>query len=90
MQQSGALQFFCVQAVGIMTEEGFQHVYRRYVGSKPGSYLATAEKVVGYTWVAFFVVWTSPVWVYPVVLDMKKEEALLGFDAFKPILFGRK
>lgn len=85
MHQSGALQFFCMQALGIMVEDGVQAIYRQFsrdTRSGPGN----AERIAGYIWVVCFLVWTSPVWVFPATLKMREEEALLNLSALKPLL----
>ena len=81
MRQSGALQFFCMQALGIMIEDGVQVVWRKYFKSTVGM----VERAVGYAWVVYFLVWTSPIWVFPATLNMRKEDAMLNFSALKAI-----
>ena len=90
MQQSGALQFFVMQALGIVIEDGVCAIYKQYFGSKSGSGTARVARIIGYVWVLFFIVWTSPVWIYPAMLKMRKEDAMLSLDAVKPVFLGRK
>ena len=85
MSQSGALHFFCIQALGIMIEDGVQAIWRDRFRSTTGRF----ERVVGYAWVLFFLVWTSPVWVFSVSLNMRKEDAMLSFDALKTLFVPR-
>lgn len=88
MRQSGALQYFCMQALGIMIEDGVKELYRQLTGVTrrlPSS----VESAIGYVWVLFFFVWTSPVWVYPATLQMREEEAMLSLSALKPLLSWR-
>ncbi|TKA60953.1 hypothetical protein B0A55_11829 [Friedmanniomyces simplex] len=80
-RRSGALQFFIMQALGIVLEDGVQHVYRRFFKQILGKHASLVEKVVGYAWVLVSILWTSPVWVYPALLNMRKEDALLSLEA---------
>lgn len=58
------MQFFCIQTLGIMLEDAVQALYWSYRGEKVGAspWAATA---LGYLWVVAWMVWTSPVWIYP-------------------------
>jgi hypothetical protein len=62
--ETGALRFFLMQALGIMLEDAVTAVvgplYR-------GRFNKGWMKVLGYTWVILWLVWASPVWVYPLV-----------------------
>lgn len=89
MRQTGALHFFCMQALGIMMEDGVQAVYQQYFTTTDGGISEMVGRGVGYAWVLFFIVWTSPVWVFPALLNMRKEDALLSLDAVKPLSGGR-
>ena len=89
MRQSGALWFFSMQVLGIMIEDGVLAIYRRLTGSKRSSLMVSVERAVGYVWVVFFLIWTSPVWIYPVTLQMKEEDALLSLVALEPLWSGR-
>lgn len=88
MAESGALQFFCMQALGIVLEDGAQAVYRKVTGRTQGSNPTLLERSIGYSWVLFFIVWTTPVWVFPVTLKMRKQDARLDFEAAKPMFSG--
>ena len=89
MRQSGALQFFCMQALGIMIEDGVQALYRQYMKGRTKRPAHMIERLVGYVWVLFFIVWTSPVWVFPTQLHMREGDALLSVSAIKPLFSGR-
>ena len=84
MQQSGALQFFCMQALGIMMEDGVKALYKRLT-AVTWRLPRSVEHAIGYTWVLFFFVWTSPVWVFPATLQMQEKEAMLSLSALKPL-----
>lgn len=80
--QSGALQFFCTQAVGIMFEDGIQEIYRILFGDRE----TRLCKAIGFIWVIAFISWSSPVWVYPIARTMEREDMLLTIYAVRPLL----
>ncbi len=80
--ESGALGFFCTQALGIVIEDGFQELYRRAFGIRKNWF----EKIVGFVWVVGFISWSSPVWVYPVGRTMKREDMVLTPSALRPLI----
>lgn len=91
MHRSGAFQFFTMQAVGIMIEDAVQVVWRKLMPSAGSSTLLQAfGKVMGYLWVVTFVVWSSPVWVYPFIREMRHEDAMLSFASVAPVFFRRE
>lgn len=53
--ESGAVLFFCLQALGILIEEAVQTV--------PGV-PSFARKIIGHVWVVVFMSWSAPVWFY--------------------------
>ena len=89
MRQSGALQFFCTQALGIMLEDGVIAIYKRSMRPKKAERIAGVEKAIGCLWVMSFIVWSSPVWVFPVTINTRKEHALLGPSAIQPFFWPR-
>lgn len=52
-------KFFLLQAFGVMVEDGVQAT----VGGMaiPGP----CRRMIGYMWVAVFLVWSTPVWMFP-------------------------
>lgn len=77
--ETGAYMFFVLQAFAIMFEDGVEELYRRlgftrmtkdsgpaqggerqFNGTKPFLW----QKLIGYGWVALFMVWTTPGWSY--------------------------
>ena len=58
MRQSGALQFFCMQALGILIEDGVQEIYKQIAKRKIGVTPSVGERIIGYTWVVTFLIWT--------------------------------
>ncbi|CZR63672.1 uncharacterized protein PAC_13569 [Phialocephala subalpina] len=75
--QSGALRFFCTQALGIMLEDGIQGLYRRIFGNRK----RLLREAVGYIWVFAWLCWSTPAWVYPVARTMERRDVLLTLDA---------
>jgi hypothetical protein len=82
MAQSGALRFFCTQALGIIAEDGVQELYRRVFGNQK----SRVGKAIGYLWVLAFLSWSTPVWVYPVARTMKREDMMLTVNALRPLV----
>lgn len=65
LSESGAVNFFCSQALGIMVEDGVQEIYRRSVGSSRKETPKLWAKIMGYVWVVSFMSCTLPVWAFP-------------------------
>jgi hypothetical protein len=86
--RSGALQFFCVQVLGIVLEDCVQAIWGKIPGSQSNAGGLFA-RVMGYFWVAAFVIWSSPVWIYPVILGFREEDAMLSFASIKSIVSRR-
>jgi len=64
LQQSGAVRFFCTQAVGIMIEDIVKETFVDR-SLKRGQASATIRHVLGYVWVVCFLAWSTPAWLYP-------------------------
>ena len=82
-EQSGAMEFFCTQALGIMIEDGVQEVWRLMGGRKNTLF----TRSVGFIWTIGFISWSSPIWVYPVARGMRREDMMLSLWAMKPYKF---
>jgi hypothetical protein len=89
MRQSGAMLFFCMQALGIMIEDGVQALYRQSMKGKMTTRAKRIARTVGYGWVLFFIVWRSPVSVFPAHLQMREEDPMLSLSAVKPLFSGQ-
>ena len=75
--ESGAMDFFILQAVGIVIEDGFQwmigipfarkksETQRRTTSVSRVVDSVWTRRLVGYTWVLIFFSWASPIWLYP-------------------------
>ena len=72
--ESGAMEFFILQALGILIEDGFQWMI--FAGKNSETQRRTTfvsrvvdsvwtRRLVGYTWVLIFFSWASPTWLYP-------------------------
>lgn len=67
-RNSGALQYFCTCATGIMFEDAVEAIWRRLVGPY-GSKQPTPrwQRYVGYVWTILFLCWCTPRWIYPLI-----------------------
>lgn len=87
VRDSGSLSFFCLQALGIMLEDGVQDVYRRIRGpSRAGPIEKGLLRAVGYVWVVVFLTWSGPGWIYPWLQVGKKADNMLTFGNFRSVL----
>lgn len=77
MRESGALQFFAVQPIAIIVEDGVQALYRLTFGARrkedddrPSSSPSSPPlwiRSVGYFWLILFLSWSTPVWSFPLL-----------------------
>lgn len=87
--ESGAIQFFCTQAFGILFEDCVQELYHRI---RPREHRSSQErswaKIVGYAWLCVFLSWSTPVWTYPAMRrnggDAK--DAILPYSIMKSLI----
>ncbi|KAI9044714.1 wax synthase family protein [Aspergillus affinis] len=77
-EESGAIWFFMMQAVGILVESAFQHVCRGWIGRLS----PVVRRGLGYVWVCIFLLWTTPVWMIPMVRSVFAD----GTPVFSPFL----
>jgi hypothetical protein len=72
-QESGAVRFFCTQALGIMVEDAVQAIYRSVGGEKrDGQQVKVWKRVVGWVWtVVFLFFWSTPAWFFPIAVGEK-------------------
>lgn len=74
-QQSGSLRFFGTQAVGIIIEDGVGALTRWAMSDmKKASIYQPFHKILGYTWVVAFMVWSTPAWIYPSLYANRGED----------------
>lgn len=84
LRQSGALRFFCTNALGVIFEDGAQEIFRRLNGGKDSGRLWS--RVLGYVWVVVFLSWSTACWQYPYSRIMRWEDKILAPDALRSLL----
>ena len=65
--ESGAVRYFCMQALGIVIEDAVQAGYIAITGSddrRQGGRPSLWKRFLGYIWVACFQAWSMPVYWY--------------------------
>lgn len=77
-EDSGALWFFTLQAVGVLIESAFQRVFRGWVNALSPA----VRRGLGFVWVSGFLLWTAPVWMNPMVRSVYAD----GTPVFSPFL----
>lgn len=66
-EEAGAMRFFVMQAVGIIVEDTVQGIYRWLMGQERTAAKPTRwKRALGFMWLLVWLIWTTPVWVYPV------------------------
>ncbi|GKZ25441.1 hypothetical protein AbraIFM66951_000653 [Aspergillus brasiliensis] len=66
IDESGALWFFALQILGVAGE-----MLAEKLLAPVSVYMSTrVRRGVGYVWVAAFMVWTLPVWIYPILVQL--------------------
>lgn len=69
---SGAIQFFCTQALGILLEDSAQAMYYSAFGrSRVSTSPALWSRCLGYVWLVIFLSWSMPVYLYPTLYRTK-------------------
>ena len=75
--QSGAIQFFVTQVFGILLEDLARtqcfRLRKHFNGQTRQWALAPVSSYFGYIWVLLFLVWSTPVWIYPSIAANKGE-----------------
>lgn len=67
-RESGALQFFCTVATGIMCEDAVEAIWSHLVGpNRPDQPTPLWQRCVGYLWTILFLCWCTPRWTYPLI-----------------------
>lgn len=64
---SGAVTFFCTQAIGVLLEDFACSVYRSVEGISRDQPVTRGQRIIGYLWVGTFMAWSLPVYVYPML-----------------------
>lgn len=67
-RESGALQFFCTVATGIMCEDAVEAIWSHLVGlNRSDQPTPLWQRCVGYLWTILFLCWCTPRWTYPLI-----------------------
>ena len=80
---SGAVRFFCTQALGVWLEESAIAVYCSVTGvSRSAGPRMHWPRLLGYVWVVLFLSWSWPAYMYPMLYRIRKgsEDSLLPFS----------
>ena len=85
-QESGALRFFAMQALGIVIEDTVQGAFRWAKSRKrsPGR-PSKWKRVIGFVWLVFWLFWTTPDWVYPTA-QRSSGKGILRFSMMRWLL----
>jgi hypothetical protein len=67
MQQSGALQFFSIQPLGIVIEDLILSRLHLVPGIKQKRPPAIIQRCIGFAWVGLWMAWTAPAYLYPIM-----------------------
>ena len=80
---SGAVNFFCTQALGIWIEEIAAAIFCSVSGiSGSGGRNSYWNRLLGYIWVVLFVSWSWPAYMYPMLYRIRQgsEDSFLPFS----------
>lgn len=87
VRDSGVFRFFLTQIAGIAFEDAAGALYRalsaRYAGGGGGRQDPWWIRIPGYAWVAAFLAWTTPCWVYPIAAT-PPGRPMLPFSVVRP------
>ncbi|KAF5857250.1 hypothetical protein ETB97_006048 [Aspergillus alliaceus] len=64
---SGAVQFFCTQALGVVVEDLVVNAYCALRGVPRNRAASRVERVIGFLWVGSFQAWSLPAYLYPML-----------------------
>jgi hypothetical protein len=85
-RDSGAMKAFIAQALGLIIEEIVMSIYQRL--PRHARFAENWEKALGFTWVALFLTWSVPAYIYPMMwrsnqglMDSTIPFSLFGEDA---------
>lgn len=84
LRDSGAMRFFLAQALGMIIEDVAIRAYRRL---PPGTKIPlVAEKGLGFLWVAIFLTWSVPAYMYPMMWRANQglNDSTIPFSFFGP------
>lgn len=80
-RDSGALQFFCTLATGILFEDAVEAIWNHVMKSNSSEQLTPPlwQRGVGYLWTIIFLSWCTPKWIFPML-----ERHRAGIDEVYP------
>ncbi|KAL5341653.1 membrane bound O-acyl transferase family-domain-containing protein [Aspergillus crustosus] len=81
--KAGAIAFFSVQAAGIVVEDAVEALSQTLPFFRNNAWV---RRTVGYLWVAGFLVWSTPIWMYPAVRLQLDPTQLFPFHLTMPFL----
>ena len=67
ISSSGAIQFFCTQALGVLVEDLVVNAYSTLRGLGHNQPATLAERAIGFVWVGSFLAWSLPAYLYPML-----------------------
>ncbi|OGM40168.1 hypothetical protein ABOM_011676 [Aspergillus bombycis] len=67
VRKSGAIPFFCTQAFGIVIEDAILKLYSYITAYANVRLPVPVERVLGFIWVGLFLIWSTPMYVYPMM-----------------------
>ncbi|KAE8366745.1 membrane bound O-acyl transferase family-domain-containing protein [Aspergillus caelatus] len=67
ISSSGAMQFFCTQAFGVLVEDLVINSYCALRGVGRNQQASLAERAIGFVWVGSFLAWSLPSYLYPIL-----------------------
>ena len=90
--QSGAIRFFVTQVFGILLEDlartQWVRLRKKLDGQTRRWGCAPISSAFGYIWVLLFLIWSTPVWIYPSIAASKGEpkDKVLPFSVIGSIV----
>ena len=61
-----------------MLEDALQAMYRKFFSEGQGKQVRSVpvrwQMYIGYLWVAIFLIWSTPAWIYPALRENKGED----------------
>ncbi len=70
LDKTGGLVFFALQILGFLLESGVQWLVVDVLGVSVGE---KAERCIGYIWVCAFLLWSTPVWINPILASLARD-----------------
>lgn len=86
IKSAGAMRWFSMQALGFMIEDGVAALWRTVSGRRDDEGKLW-QKVLGFLWVITWMVWSMPVWTYP-ISRASQGEGILPFSIIQ-VLSGK-